>query len=60
MLFDRPAVEKLDACFVVRDTDGPYGYFEDELGRGSVAKLLSKDEARRLVPISVYLLSVGF
>jgi len=42
-------VEELDACFVVRDHNGQklaYVYFEDEPGRRSVAKLLSKDEAR--------------
>jgi hypothetical protein len=39
------------ACFVVRDNIGQqlaYIYFEDEPGRRSVAKLLSKDEARRI------------
>jgi hypothetical protein len=39
----------LDACFVVRDHNGQqlaYVYFEDEPGRRSAAKLLSKDEAR--------------
>jgi hypothetical protein len=43
-------VEELDACFVVRDHTGQqlaYVYFEDEPGRRSAAKLLSKDEARR-------------
>jgi hypothetical protein len=41
----------LAACFIVRDHDGQalaYVYFEDEPGRRSVAKLLSKDEARRI------------
>jgi hypothetical protein len=41
----------LDACFVVRDRNGQqlaYVYFEDEPGRRSAAKLLSKDEARRI------------
>jgi hypothetical protein len=41
-------VEELDACFVVRDSNGQqlaYVYFEDEPGRRSAAKLLSKDEA---------------
>jgi hypothetical protein len=39
------------ACFVVRDHNGQqlaYVYFEDEPGRRSVAKLLTKDEARRI------------
>jgi hypothetical protein len=38
--------EELDACFVVRDHNGQqlaYVYFEDEPGRRSAAKLLSKD-----------------
>jgi hypothetical protein len=41
----------LDACYVVRDRDGQalaYVYFEDESGRRSAAKLLTKDEARRI------------
>jgi hypothetical protein len=46
------SVEELnDACFVVRDANGQqltYVYFEDEPGRRSAAKLLSKDEARRI------------
>jgi hypothetical protein len=46
------SIEELnDACFVVRDHDGQqlaYVYFEDEPGRRSAAKLLSKDEARRI------------
>jgi hypothetical protein len=44
-------VEELDACFVVRDHNGQklaYIYFEDEPGRCSAAKLLTKDEARRI------------
>jgi hypothetical protein len=44
-------VEELDACFVVRDRSGQklaYVYFEDEPGRRSAAKLLTKDEARRI------------
>jgi hypothetical protein len=39
------------AYFVVRDNTGqPLGYFyyEEEPGRRSAAKLLSKDEARRI------------
>jgi hypothetical protein len=42
---------KQEACFVVRDHGGQqlaYVYFEDEPGRRSSAKLLSKDEARRI------------
>ena len=45
------SVEKSDACFVVRDHNGQklaYVYFEDEPGRRSAAKLLTKGEARRI------------
>jgi hypothetical protein len=45
------SVEELEACFVVRDHKGQalaHVYFEDEPGRRSAAKLLSKDEARRI------------
>jgi len=44
-------VDEQDACFVVRDHDGQalaYVYFEEEQGRQSAAKLLTKDEARRI------------
>ena len=45
-------VEELnDACFVVRDHNEQalaYVYFEDEPGRRSAAKLLTRDEARRI------------
>jgi len=46
-----PSVEELDACFVVRDSNGQqfaYVYFENEPGRRSAAKLLTQDEARRM------------
>jgi len=38
-------------CFIVRDADGQQlasVYYESEPGRRSAAKLLSKDEARRI------------
>ena len=44
-------VEEQAACFVVRDHNGQqlaYVYFEDEPGRRLAAKLLSRDEARRI------------
>jgi hypothetical protein len=43
--------EQNDACFIVRDSGGQalaYVYFEDEPGRRSAAKLLTKDEAHRI------------
>ena len=46
------SIEELnDACFIVRDSNGEqlaYVYFEEEPGRRSAAKLLTKDEARRI------------
>jgi hypothetical protein len=45
------SVDETDACFMVRDANGQavsYVYFEDEPGRRSSAKLLTRDEARRI------------
>ena len=45
------SAEETDACYIVRDENGQalaYVYFEEEPGRQSAAKLLSKDEARRI------------
>jgi hypothetical protein len=45
------SVEELDACFVVMDSTGQklgYFYYEEEPGRRSTAKMLTKDEARRI------------
>jgi hypothetical protein len=44
-------LEELDACLVVKDSRGQklgYFYLEEEPGRRSAAKLLTKDEARRI------------
>ncbi len=43
--------EANDACFIVRDSTRQaiaFVYFEDEPGRRSAAKLLTRDEARRM------------
>jgi hypothetical protein len=45
------SVEEQPACFVVVDRNDQklaYIYFEEEPGRQSAAKLLTKDEARRI------------
>ena len=45
------SVEEQPACFVVRDHNGQalaYVYCEDEPGRKSAAKLLERNEARRI------------
>ena len=44
-------IEELDECFIVIDSAGQklaYVYFEEEPGRRSAAKLLTKDDARRI------------
>jgi hypothetical protein len=48
-------VEEIDVCFVVTDSTGQklaYVYFEEEPGRRSAAKLLTKDEAQRIAAIA--------
>jgi len=45
------STEDIGACFVVKDGGGQklkYVYYEDEPGRQSTAKMLSRDEARRI------------
>ena len=45
------SVDEQEACFIVRDNNGQalgYFYFEDEPGRRAAAKLLTRDEVRRI------------
>ena len=45
------SVQELPACYVVKDSGGQalaYVYYEEEAGRRTSAKLLTKDEARRI------------
>jgi hypothetical protein len=44
-------VEETAPCFIVRDQSGQalaFVYFEDEPGRRAAARLLTRDEARRI------------
>jgi hypothetical protein len=45
------SMDDIDAAFVVKDSTGQtlgYFYYEEEPGRRTAAKLLTKDEARRI------------
>lgn len=45
------SVQELEACFIVIDSAGQklaFVYFEEEPGRRTAAKLLTKDEAHRI------------
>jgi hypothetical protein len=45
------SIEDIGACFIVKDSTGPKlaaVYYEEEPGRRSSAKLLTRDEARRI------------
>jgi hypothetical protein len=45
------SIEDIGAAYVVKDSSGQklgYFHYEEEPGRRSAAKLLSKDEARRI------------
>ena len=45
------SVDETDACYIVRDHGGQalaYVYFEEGPGRRAAAKLLTRDEARRI------------
>ena len=47
----RGTLKRHAACFIVKDNNGQalaYVYFEQEPGRRAAAKLLTRDEARRI------------
>ena len=57
------AIEELEACFIVRYGNGQalaYVYFEDESGRRSAAKLLTRDEARKIAVKKIWLKASRF
>ncbi len=48
---DDPDMKLGQDCFIVRDANGQalaYAYFEEEAGRRAAARLLTRDEARRI------------
>jgi hypothetical protein len=48
------SIEDTNAAYVVKDSTGQklgYVYYEEEPGRRSTAKMLTKDEARRIAAI---------
>ena len=45
------SVEERPACYIVKDASGfalAYVYYEEESGRRTAAKLMTRDEARRI------------
>ena len=55
--FPPPCTAEETACFIVRDANGQalaYVYSEDEPGRRSAAKLLTKDEAQLIAAYPVH------
>ena len=51
----RPGPSGTDSCFIVKDHTGQslaYLYFEDEPGRRSATRLMTRDEPRRIANIA--------